>query len=301
MNKLSQATREIVVRALKGDTTLPFTNELLIALARESYDEPERPKTFALEKVHGEEENSEVAVLVTGGLDSTTLYFRALEMHKGRRIVPVYVYIGQPYFKKEIEAIQKLGIPVHVDNQKLDFGEQSYWKHIIPGRNLYFLSLTAEHMEGGTILFGATEGEIPEQGGDKSEVFLRLVNQLFAQLPYPVTVEAPLRSETKTDLVKWWVKQGKVEQLRQTISCFTGETRTGHCGSCQACLRKYLAFLNNGLVLEVDSPDIRVSCAEYIAKYKDLMPKVLKTRDFSHYSRRRCLQDLRAIRRLESA
>jgi 7-cyano-7-deazaguanine synthase in queuosine biosynthesis len=149
---------------------------------------------------------------------------------------------------------------------------------------------------GGEIWFAATSGEIPRYDGDKSYRFLAQLNSMFAHyLPALVRVATPLAEETKADLVAWALKNGYKEELQHTTSCFAGLSFQGvHCGRCQACLRKWLAFAYNGLELETATP-VKIGCREYIKKYRKVLPAALKSANFSHYSKRRCEQDLKAL------
>jgi len=289
-NSYTDIARRIMMAGLKRQyLSIP---KRFFALAQEMFNVPEKPLGY-------QEKNSvyflERVVLVTGGLDSSVLYFRLKKDFPNLRAV--YINIGQPYLAKEIIALKQLGIE-HETVVDLSFAEyeKDYWKHIIPARNFYFLCLVAEQMKGGIIYFASTDGEMPEVGGDKSKRFLKWTNELFTKLPYPVRIETPLENETKTDEVKWWKENLPIEQLDYTMSCF--EAEIGHCGHCQSCLRKAIAYANNGLKLRTNTP-ILEGTQEYIAKYKTLMPEALKKKDFSHYSRRRCIQDLRGIELLE--
>ena len=93
----------------------------------------------------------------------------------------------------------------------------------------------------------------------------------------------------------WWKENLPVELLDLTVSCFS-KTR-GHCGKCQACLRKALAYTFNGLKLKTDI-DVRIGCVKFIEKYQKLMTRAIEKQDFRHYSQRRCEQDLAAIKSL---
>jgi 7-cyano-7-deazaguanine synthase len=291
MNKLSLVAREIMFAGLEQrDVEIP--KDEYFNLANEVYNVPEKPKGYHPKK---KGLSKEVAVLVTGGLDSTALYYWALKKYK--KVRAFYIDIGSPYAKKEIEALHNLGMPVSI---RIDEGfigyEKEYWKHIIPARNLYFLSLVAEEMKGGTILFGATNGEMPIRGGDKSKRFIQLINKEFAKLPYPIKVEVPFADWTKGMIVAWMKKNKLIRQLGQTISCFSGEK--GPCGACQSCLRKSMALITNGLYLKTNV-DVRMGCKQYIKKYLKVLNEALQKKDFSHYSRRRCTEDLESIKLIQ--
>lgn len=272
----------------KSDVCVP---PCAIDIAKEVLDVPERPSTYTPLVYSPSAQESAIAVAVTGGLDSSVLYFRALETK--RPVVAFYIDVGQPYARKEERALDKLGIPWRKIDAGLGSHTGEYWKHIIPARNLLCLSLIVEEMMGGEIWFGAVQGEMPERGGDKSLAFLEQINLLFSKLPHPVRVVTPLQYETKGDLVRWWLTNDAVQApIHQTVSCFNAVD--GHCGQCQACLRKWMAFHNNQISLATRVP-VQIGCKEYIAKYLLVLNDALNTQNFSKYTKRRCEQDLAAL------
>ena len=303
-NRYSDIAREIMLAGLRKETCAVPTQ--MTEMAKDMFNVPERPPELGGKRFKMALGRT-IGVPVTGGLDSTVLYLRATEEIYGRRfredsqvvdfwmVRPFYVNFGQPYAAKEIAALRTFvkEDTIELINAPIRADEKDYWKHIIPGRNLYILSLIAEQMMGGELWFGAVDGEMPLMGGDKSRYFIGAVNNLFRHLPMPVEVTTPLSKETKTDLVKWWLESGySKDMLDRTVSCFSAEE--GHCAACQACLRKWIAYSNNGLELKTNM-DIKIGCAEYIEKYKRVLGEALAKNDFTHYSKHRCEQDLSGI------
>ena len=228
MNRYSDIARELTRAGLEQRSPiLAGGSEDLLNLLNNLYPEREMPIKFETAMTQMRLCGSEVAIPVSGGLDSMTLYYRAKEQF-GSRVRAFYVDIGQPYRDKEIQAIEELKIEYEyiVADQ---FSQSKYWDHIIPGRNFYIFSLIAEKIRGGHIFFGVTKGEMPDVGGDKSKQFLNSVNTLFCKLPYPVSIETPLINETKVDIVRWWKEEGLLWEIGRTISCFSEED--GHCAS----------------------------------------------------------------------
>ena len=264
-----------------------------VAVAEECFSAPEAPAS-ALQKLMTPE-REEVIVPVSGGMDSTLLYFKYKAQLPSLRAM--YCDVGQPYRDAEIDALNALGIEFeYVDCPQVR--QEQYWKHIIPARNFVILSHAAEMIRGGRILFGATRNEIQLSGGDESAAFLVGINELFAYLPYPVRVEFPFAQQTKTDMVREWLAvEGHEKILQTTLSCFSPKYEDScwrHCGACGACLRKWIAFRNNNLDLDTVVP-ISVGCAESIAYYRRVLRAALDSGDHSHYSRHRCQQDLAAL------
>ncbi len=281
---ISDYARVILEEGLSQSTEINLPN-IYHEIAREVYDVPERPDSFIPKFVRDRYKHT--AVLTTGGLDSTVAWLMAPEPKTA-----YYVNMGQEYAQKEMASLQKVNIPFHTINvyvQNLDAG----WKHIHPGRNFYYLALVAERqMQPTNLLLGAVDGEMSELGGDKSWRFLRLANQIFAHANPPTRIITPLSTTTKADLVEWAIEHGHLEVVKNTISCFSATS--GRCGQCQSCLRTWMAFSLHGVELEFDVHPM-VGAREAVEKYERVLRDSLYNQDFSHYSERRCLQDLEAM------
>ena len=82
----------------------------------------------------------------------------------------------------------------------------------------------------------------------------------------PIRVITPFDSMDKTSMVEWYITTGfDVESLLKTVGCYSDVE--GHCGDCGACLRRYVAFRNNGIHPEYELTD-RIK-KEYLHKLSD--------------------------------
>jgi 7-cyano-7-deazaguanine synthase in queuosine biosynthesis len=234
-----------------------------------------------------------VALPVTGGMDSTTLWAMALEANVPAQ--PYYVDVGQDYAKAELAVVRELiGREPTVITTKPITGRAA---HIIPGRNATIIFSIADALATygwwGELWLGNLAGESPAVGGDKSARFLSTTQQLLTLLGYDLNLQSPLGALDKPDLVRWWAARDRVEELARTKSCFHPTLRA--CGQCQTCFRKYVGFHAAGrydYALEWDGP---VDFAPYIAKYEAVMTQAERKGDYSHYSKRRCQDTLAAI------
>src|ERR1035441_8220811 len=138
-NTFSGIAKKIVLEGLGKKDLLKLPGSFY-TIAKEVFDEPEKPIGYDPKNTRSKPER---VILVTGGLDSTTLYFKLIKRYPGLKAY--YINIGQSYAQKELEALYKLNIDVEIITDK-DFTplENTGWKHIIPGRNFYFLCLVAE-------------------------------------------------------------------------------------------------------------------------------------------------------------
>ena len=275
---------------------LRMTN-LFWQLFTEAIHEPENPGED-ISYIDQVTTSDNTVVLVTGGLDSTIAYHRALQESDGD-VIGLYIDFGQPYAQREQDILNNLGIPFRYTSIDIGYdSENSDWKHIIPARN--FLALdAAAYIAGrnGTVWFGVTHGESPARGGDKSQFFLHGTSLLFSQL-YGTKEIKTLLDGTKTNNIKKFLEEGgNPEIILNTYSCFNGTHK--HCGHCQSCLRHYIALFNNGFshetIMEKYEMNPLENCGEYIEKYRRKMGHEIMGYTSKHYGFRRCEETLRVI------
>lgn len=203
------------------------------------------------------QEYSPAVCLVSGGIDSTILYRRMLRMF--RNVRAVFVNFGQDGYYAERAVLKALHIPyIEVNCTDLNYDKRaSGWGHILPARNLVALEAAATYGDVGSVIgIGATSGEIPESGGDKSRTFLKLATAYLkrrAGIYGIMTLGGQTKVQwIKTALAEKWVTE--VDLLR-TITCYTPtvydsegsvggpiKIRYQHCGKCQACLNRFIAL-----------------------------------------------------------
>lgn len=263
----------------------------------EAIDEPENPFEDINEAMHIS--SGVDVVLVTGGLDSTILYYRAKRLST-RRIEAFYFNFGQPYMEAEIETLNDLGIDANV--VPIDIGYDhtgSKWKHIIPARNLIAIDYAAKIAgKGGNIYFAVTHGESPERGGDKSQRFLKMIKE-HCRRNYGTSDIITLLDGTKSDNIMAFLDDGEDRSIiLKTYSCFSGENNK-QCGRCQSCLRHYIALKNNNFS-EKEILDKYVihpldGCTQYIEKYRSIMIPEYRGEIPEHYGYRRIRETLQVL------
>jgi len=258
INQLTELAERLVIENLDPPPLL-FWEAFLEALG-----EPEYPK-IGVTQIPCEPRN---VVLVSGGLDSTIGYFMWLA--QGREPTGLYIDFGQKYKEAELYAMRQLGI--HFEEETIALSVENRvgeWAHIIPARNMIAL-LHAAQKGSNAILFSVVNGESPPRGGDKSDRFITLMDDMLPQRIYT------MRERTKAQWVRFAIDQKimTIEQLLKTYSCFEGTVGV-QCGRCQSCLRRYIAFAYN------DIPDDEIlwnyevhpleGCKEAIEKYRKKM------------------------------
>jgi 7-cyano-7-deazaguanine synthase in queuosine biosynthesis len=280
-----------------GNAHCYFNPRDLNQLVQISLDCPERPEghKFSVVPYNGASTLMQRVCLLSGGADSTIAWY-ANKFPTG-----IYVDFGQPYARKELDAVRSLAsgfVTVSVPR----ISPSASWKHIIPLRNLLLLTVAAEYVaDGGTVYFGVVDGEgFNSQKGDKSLRFLLEFQSWYESVTGKQVSIQTMVDKTKAGWLKWFIEAGyDVNVIRhRTVTCFDADY--GQCGKCQACLRKYLSFISVGIeTVEDYKVDPMVGCHEYVKKYKRVLTEALRDHKFLHYSALRCNEDLDAIGKAE--
>jgi 7-cyano-7-deazaguanine synthase in queuosine biosynthesis len=294
-----------VIAALKRGTNFhtQLQPELLQSVLSTSIDCPEKPEGFDIKvKPWNSQQLLDEICLTSGGADSTIAWFLA-DKPRG-----LYIDINQDYASKEIEALNKLrpcGLKYrYIDLGNLDSETPLYknWKHIIPGRNFLFLTIAAECVkDNGVVIFSVVDGEgLESDKGDKSKKFIGQWQDWYEAVTGKEVYVDTLSTHTKAGWLKEFAKTNDINIIRySTVTCFSKEH--SQCGKCQACLRKYLSFISAfGMNTSEDyAIHPKIGCKEYIDKYNVNLSKALNEKDFSHYSEKRCIEDLEALRMIK--
>ena len=203
-------------------------------------------------------EAKKVVILYSGGLDSRIMLHLAESM--GLDVKLVHYDIGQPYNKKETEAIKKSKRPVEI--RKLDWirtekdikskDGNAAGNIMIPGRNLALATMAASTFLPDEIWMGGLKGEDNKGATDKNYGFIKHTNAVFDYVfkPYERTPKLvfPLleRNFGKFEAVKLAYENGlSEEEILNTSSCLSGEE--GNCGRCIVCFRRNFIFKQLGI------------------------------------------------------
>lgn len=208
----------------------------------------------------------DVLLNFSGGIDSTAGLLHGLD--HGKKVLPLWIDFGQPNKREEAVSIatvlQKLGLPLYKID--VDLGEQvkagyAAWKHIVPGRNLLFVSLAnalfrCSDRSAGSIYLCANKEETTKwKHRDKSLYYFRRCTSLFSRdTGKNIHVGTPFANHTKSEMLYWWKNhwEGKYGiSPYETSTCYYDNK----CGKCRACFRRTLALICGGY--DVD-PDIQV-------------------------------------------
>lgn len=184
-------------------------------------------------------------LLFSGGLDSW------IAMRLWKPDLLLYIAINHRAQEKEQESIQRLQplpIPFSIDT-RLCLRTEERLDAIIPLRNLYFAMIASRY--GDTIGMGVLHGEV---NGDKSHSFRKQAGAIMS-LCYSssywskgrnIQVIYPICQWTKAEAIHEYLRKGfSKKELLLTRSCYA--TTSIHCGVCSNCVKRYIAFVLNGI------------------------------------------------------
>ena len=217
-------------------------------------------------------------VLLSAGLDSTTLLAKAVKEFGAENINALCLSYGQKHNDKEInsayEVAKYYNVPlVHevVDCFKFststlltgrdDIEHSSYVEQTtkldgagavatyVPFRNGLFLSIAAAYaysIDAEFIFYGAHSDDAAGSAyPDCTELFVEYMrNAIFEGTGNKVTLRAPFISMTKADIVKEGLELNVPYEL--TWSCYEGNDKP--CGTCGTCIDRIKAFEENGVI-----------------------------------------------------
>ena len=217
---------------------------------------------------------SKAVVLLSGGLDSTTVLAYALS--KGYDAIPLTIGYGQRHSRELDSArsvVRHYRLRDHVildldlgflrtsalTSKRVDVPYRSSLDGIgedipvtyVPARNILMLSIAAGlcETEGGDAIFiGANAVDYSGYPDCRPEFFrayeevLRVGTKAGVE-GRPIRIEAPILRMTKAEIVKLGTELKA--PLHLTWSCYRGGERA--CGHCDSCLLRLKGFKDNGL------------------------------------------------------
>ncbi len=187
-------------------------------------------------------------LLYSGGLDSFIL------RHLANFDKILYFDVGTEDGMREIERLDSGVEIVPLPLQRFELENK-----IIPFRNYLFVLLAANF--GNRIFIGTTLGDTTR---DKDYVFQNLSSSVLnyfgtvkEKMPYDAEkfeVVMPFKDRTKAEIIRDYRSclEPVESTLRQSRSCYAAGDK--ECGKCRSCLRKYVAFANNGIAHLLDFP-----------------------------------------------
>ncbi len=232
----------------------------------------EEPQTEAQPALHDGDNRPVCVLMLSGGLDSSTLLAIAKE-ELGFDVYPLFIDYGQralgPELRAAIDVSRQFGCHnvkrIHVDlaaiggsslvdkSEKLPgWADEGATKTVassyVPARNTILLAVGLGYAEvvGASHIFLASKKSdyYPDQQPEYLEAFTAMAN--MATRDGQFTVEAPLQDiEDDVALIKKGIELGVDYKL--TYSCYEDAPDGRPCGICSACVGRRQAFLDAGM------------------------------------------------------
>lgn len=227
-------------------------------------------------------------VLLSGGIDSTTLLAHAVKEHGAENVTALSMMYGQKHVRElqsagdvaryyGVELIVKdlSGVFTFSDSPLLSHSngevpEGTYGdgttqeadgmsKTYVPYRNGLFLSYAAAvaySIGASVVYYGAHADDAAGNAyPDCSQEFYRAQSRaIYEGTGGKVEMNAPLIIKFKSDIVEWGLELGAPYEL--TWSCYNGGEKA--CGKCATCVDRLKAFADNGVTdpIEYEAQEI---------------------------------------------
>ena len=223
-------------------------------------------KTATNKKGGNAVKNKKAVVILSGGMDSTTLLYKMI--HDGFQCQAVSFDYGQRH-KKELEFAKAICEKLSVGHRIVDvssinqllqgsaltsdiavpeghYAEPTMKQTVVPNRNMIMISLAvgyAVSLEAGTVAFGAHAGDHAIYPDCRKE-FVKALNKSTMIANYqPVRVIAPFLNLDKGDIAIIGKELGV--DFSNTWTCYKGEDKP--CGKCGACVERAEAMKKAGV------------------------------------------------------
>ncbi|KGL41956.1 7-cyano-7-deazaguanine synthase QueC [Listeria newyorkensis] len=201
--------------------------------------------------------NKKALVVFSGGQDSTTCLFQAIQDYGKENVEVITFFYGQRHvieLEKAKWIVQDLNVKQTVidtsvikqttnnalmdESMEISQGEsEEYPNTFVDGRNALFLLLAGTYAKGQgitDIIIGVCETDFSGYP-DCRDVFVKSMNvTLNLAMDYPFVVKTPLMYLTKAETWRLADELGRLDYVREhTHTCYMGVE--GGCGECPSC------------------------------------------------------------------
>ncbi len=220
-----------------------------------------------------DEKNARALVVLSGGQDSTTCLYWAIDRFGRENVSAVTFDYGQrhrieldcarrvarhadvPITRLPIDTFAALGGDALTDTSidvESSFDDDSGLPNtFVPGRNLIFLTFAAAlaWQKGiGNLVAGVAQTDYSGYPDCREETIAALQKTLRLGMESGVTIHTPLMHRTKKETVELAVAFGALDAMALTHTCYNGVRPP--CGACPACILRAKGFAEAG----VDDP-----------------------------------------------
>lgn len=252
------------------------------------------------------EDDKQIVVLLSGGMDSTLAFMLATEACARRgykKPIGLFVDLKQPYRDKEYAVIKNLHKQYRSQVQMLSAGvitrrngnvpsiDLQGKQQIVPGRNMTLATLGANY--GDDLWICADMGTLHHgQMADKSYAFFESASRtLSLAFGRHIQVRSPVGHLTKAELVRAALDAGVApHKILKTSTCY--HPTLLRCGECLTCVQRWVALSLNGLK---ETYTVDPATSEYMNLYRARLLEAWNLQDFSHYAEKRVIEVFMAL------
>lgn len=212
--------------------------------------------------------SNRVVLILSGGMDSTTLLYRLL--HENKEIFTLSFNYGQKHIR-ELEVAKKTTAKLNVPHKIIDlsqlrdsglFGSSSLVSNlpvpeghyaaenmkstVVPNRNMIMLSMALAYaitLDAVAVYYAAHAGDHAIYPDCRPAFVDAMQNVSLLCHYYPITIEAPYLYVTKSEILAEGLKLGVDYSL--TWTCYKGGQKA--CGKCGSCVERLEAFQKNNI------------------------------------------------------
>jgi len=215
-------------------------------------------------------------VVLSGGQDSTTCLYWAIEKFGRERVSTVSFDYGQRHLI-ELESAKQIAQLAGVEHQVLPINtfnalggnalsgneevdnaldmENNLPNTFVPGRNIIFMSYAAAlayQKKITHLITGVAQTDYSGYPDCRQDTLQALQQTLNLGMEQSFTIHTPLMYMSKAETVKLAVRLGALEALALSHTCYNGQRPP--CGRCAACILRAKGFAEAG----VDDPLIEL-------------------------------------------
>jgi 7-cyano-7-deazaguanine synthase len=210
-------------------------------------------------------DHSKALVVLSGGQDSTTCLYWAINRFGAENVVTITFDYGQRH-RIELECARNVAEQAGVANSCVPIdtftalggdsltdegvdvaseidGETGLPNTFVPGRNIVFLTFAAAYAwrhNIGNIVTGVAETDYSGYPDCREETLKSLQQTLRLGMESDVTIHAPLMHLSKKETVELARDLGAIDAMALTHTCYNGEWPP--CGECPACKLRAKGF-----------------------------------------------------------